>query len=206
MHLLDYTLWALAGKSVQLKMDDYRRTLPMSRVKSRGPRYALALVVLCSLFGGPALAQEASSDSAGTMQVEVSVLQEVVRIDESGREIVEHKPVGLVTPGTILAYTLHATNTGDGAVFDARIEDPIPHGTILLPDSVDVDDLTITASIDGGESWKSFPVFVATGKDAAGQPVYQQAPADSYTHLRWFLDGPLPPGATKEVSFKVQVR
>jgi uncharacterized repeat protein (TIGR01451 family) len=163
-------------------------------------------VVLCSLFGGPALAQEASADSAATMQVEVSVLQEVTSTNEGGQAIVENKPVGLVTPGTILAYTLHATNKSGTAVFDARIEDPIPDGTILLPDSVAVDGLTITASIDGGESWKSFPVFVAAGKDDAGQPVYELASADSYTHLRWFLDGPLPPGATKEVSFKVQVR
>ncbi len=178
----------------------------MSRVKSHGPRYALALVVLCSLFGGPALAQDASADSAATMQVKVSVLQEVTRTGENGQAVVERKPVGLVTPGTILAYTLHATNNSGNAVFDARIEDPIPDGTTLLPGSVDVDGLTITASIDGGESWKTFPVFVAAGKDSAGQPVYEQASAASYTHLRWFLDGPLPPGATKEVSFKVQVR
>ena len=178
----------------------------MGRVRSHGPRYALALVVLCSLFGGPALAQDAAGDSAAAMQVEVSVLQEIIRTDESGRAIVERKPVGLVTPGTILAYTLHATNRGGSAVFDTRIEDPIPAGTTLLPGSVDADGLTITASIDGGESWKSFPVFVAAGEDAAGQTVYVQASGDSYTHLRWFLDGPLPPGATKEVSFKVQVR
>jgi uncharacterized repeat protein (TIGR01451 family) len=178
----------------------------MSRVKSHGPLYALALVVPCFLFGGPALAQETSGGSTSTMQVEVSVLQEVIRTDESGQAIVERKPVSVATPGTILAYTLHATNRSGSDVYDARIEDPIPNGTTLLPGSVDVNGLTITASIDGGESWKSFPVLVAAGEDAAGQPVYQQAPGDSYTHLRWLLDGPLPPGATKEVSFKVQVR
>ena len=173
---------------------------------ARKTRIGLLAGALLCMICGPALAQEAAGDSAGTMQVEVSVLQEVIRTDENGQAIVERKPVGLVTPGTILAYTLQATNNSGNAVFDARIEDPIPDGTILLPGSVDVDGLTITASIDGGESWKSFPVFVAAGKDAAGQPVYELASADSYTHLRWFLDGPLPPGATKEVSFKVQVR
>jgi len=178
----------------------------MNRVKSHGPRLALALVVLGAIAIGPALAQEISGDRAAQMQVEVKVAQEVVRTDETGRAIVERKPVGVVVPGDVLAYTLHATNKSDSAVFDARIEDPIPNGTLLLTDSVAVDGLTVTASIDGGASWKSFPVFVAAGEDADGRPVYEQAPGDAYTHLRWFLDGPLPPGATKEVSFKVQVR
>ena len=173
-----------------------------NRVKMTRLSMAPAALALLSLLAVPAFAQ----DGGPRVEVNISVAQEITSTTESGEVVVETKPVGLVSPGDVLTYTLSARNMGDSPAFDARIEDPIPEGTFLLPDSLSENVSGMTASIDGGESWRSFPVFVVAGTDTEGQPIYEQAAAESYTHLRWLLDEPLSPGATKEVSFKVQVR
>ena len=177
-----------------------------NRVKTTRMSMAPALLALCTLLAVPAVAQEANNEGGPSIKVNVSVMQEVTRTVDNGETVVETKEVGLVSPGDVLTYTLRAENTGDSPAFDARIEDPIPDGTILVTSSIPESVEGVTASIDGGESWRSFPVFVVAGADDNGQPIYEQAAAESYTHLRWLLDAPLPPGAAKEVSFKVQVR
>jgi uncharacterized repeat protein (TIGR01451 family) len=176
-----------------------------NRVKTAQLSIAPVLLALGTLLSVPAFAQTAN-DGGPNVKVNISVVQDVTRTAETGETVVESKPVGLVSPGDVLTYTLTAQNTGDSPAFDARIEDPIPDGTVLLTGSIPESISGVTASIDGGESWRSFPVFVVTGSDDDGQPIYEQAAAESYTHLRWLLDAPLSPGATKEVSFKVQVR
>ena len=177
-----------------------------NRAKTTRLLMAPALLAICTLLAVPAVAQEVTAEGGPSVKVNISVVQEVTRTDEGGKTVVETKEVGLVSPGDVLTYTLRAENTGDSPAFDARIEDPIPDGTFLVTSSIPENDEAVTASIDGGESWRSFPVFVVAGADDSGQPIYEQAAAESYTHLRWLLDAPLPPGATKEVSFKVQVR
>ena len=151
------------------------------------------------------LAQEPPADGP-RVDVEIAVQQELVTGTEQGEPVREIRDVGLVTPGDVLIYTLRARNTGSSPAFEARLQDPIPDGTVLLPETVATEGTRVTASLDGGESWKTFPVFIPGGEDDTGQPVYVPAPGSAYTHLRWELDGPLPPGAAREVTFKVQVR
>ena len=161
------------------------------------------ILMVLALASGPAFAQEKSGPR---VEVEIAVHQETSTTDAEGQTVIVKNEVGPVAPGDILTYTLRARNLGDSPALDALIEDPIPGGTALLPDSLAENGLTISASIDGGDSWKSFPVFVAAGKDASGETIYQQASGADYTHLRWLLNEPLAPGTAKEVSFKVQVR
>ena len=138
------------------------------------------------------------------VKVTVEVEQEMVQEGADGTPTVVRQPVGLATPGDILVYTVRAENIGNGPAFDPRLQDPIPEGTVLLPESVTR--INVTASLDGGANWEPFPVRVLVGKDDGGEPLYQEAAPESYTHLRGQLDGPLGPGAAKEVSFKVRVR
>lgn len=162
---------------------------------------AIAVVAAAAWGSGPAKA------TPGTPKVEVSVHveKEVVRTDGEGRPVVERKPVSAAAVGDVLVYTLRARNTGDGAALSPRLEDPIPPGTVLVLESLSTAGGALAASVDGGSSWQPFPATVAR-KSANGQEERIAAPAESYTHLRWVLAGPLKPGEGKEVSFKVRVR
>ncbi len=135
--------------------------------------------------------------------IEIQVESERARIAEDGRRLIEREPVREARPGQVLVYTLKAVNQGDGPALDARIEDPVPVGTVLLLDSLDGVSAPTEASLDGGRTWQSFPALV-DGEDEPTRPV--PAPPEAYTHLRWVLDGSLGPGESRDISFKVRVQ
>ena len=145
--------------------------------------------------------------AAGTPKVEVSIVveREVARTDAAGKKFLERKPVEVTSPGDVLVYTLKAVNVGDGQALEARIEDPLPSGAELLLDSLEGAKTLPTASLDGGQTWQSFPAQVER-KATDGSFERIEAPADSYTSLRFTLLEPLSPGESKEVRFKVRVR
>ncbi|HJQ97428.1 MAG TPA: hypothetical protein VJ826_03885 [Candidatus Polarisedimenticolaceae bacterium] len=145
--------------------------------------------------------------SANTPTVEVAVVahKEVVTVDAHGKQAVTLVPATEGKAGDTIVYTLRAKNAGTGTAVDPRIEDPIPAGTVLVVDSVKHDGYRIEASLDGGSTWQAFPAQV-TRKNASGAIETVAAPAESYTTLRWVLNGPLQPGDGKDVSFKVRIR
>jgi hypothetical protein len=59
------------------------------------------------------------------------------------------------------------------------------------------EDAVVTYSVDGGESFDLPENLLVTGPDNTQQPA---DPAD-YTHVRWTLPDPVPPGAQGAVSF-----
>ena len=172
----------------------------MSMQGSRVSRCATALVVAACA----ALAVGAQA-SAPKVEVTIQAHKEIVRSDASGKKAVELKPAGEAASGDTLVYTLRASNTGQAPAMNPRIEDPIPTGTVLVLESVSRDGYAIEASLDGGKSWQSFPATV-TRKNEKGVAETVPAPAESYTTLRWVLNGPLQPGDGKDVSFKVRIR
>jgi uncharacterized repeat protein (TIGR01451 family) len=173
----------------------------------RWPRALAPLVVFTApLSLAHAEPTAPAMDTGPRVQVEVRVEQEITRIDADGKPLVERRPSGLAHPGDILVYTLTARNVGDLPAFDPRVEDPIPAGTVLIPESLSAGPVAPTASLDGGATWGDFPIQIPAGLDADGQPLLRPAPGEAYTHLRWLLSGPLPAGAAKEVLFKVRIR
>ncbi len=143
--------------------------------------------------------------AAPRVEVDVSVQKEVVVQAPDGTRSVERRPVDVARPGDILVYTLRARNAGDGPALGTTLDDPLPEGTVLVPESVESDGPAIHASLDGGKSWGPYPVFLErTG--AGGRLERTPAPPDSYTHLRWVLSEPLGPGEDTNVSFKVRIR
>lgn len=143
--------------------------------------------------------------AAPKVEVDVSVQKEVVVQSPDGTRAVERRPVDVARPGDVLVYTLRARNAGDGPALGTKLDDPLPEGTVLLPDSVESGGSAIHASIDGGKSWGPYPAFVEKA-GADGRLERVPAPADSYTHLRWVLPEPLGPGEDTNVSFKVRIR
>lgn len=139
------------------------------------------------------------------VEVDIQVSREVVVDGADGSRSVERRPVDVARPGDVLIYTLRAVNVGDAPALGARLDDPVPQGTVLLPDSVENAGAELHASLDGGESWARFPVLVdRKGED--GKIVRVPAAPETYTHLRWVLAEPLGPGEDKNVSFKVRIR
>ena len=165
------------------------------------PLSFLRLLVLAAT--APVLAAAPAPDTAPPrLEVTVAVQREVTRVDVNGRSQVVLEPVKTANPGDVLVYRLRATNVGLAPAREARIEDPIPAGTVLVPDSVGKN---VHASLDGGKTWQAFPATVPRKRDD-GQVERVPAPANAYTHLRWVLEQPLPPGGSTEVGFKVQVQ
>ena len=149
----------------------------------------------------------AAAAVASTPKVEVAIQahKEVVKVDAQGKKAVTLVPATEAGTGDTIVYTLKAKNSGTGTAIDPRIEDPIPAGTVLVVDSVKPDGYRIEASLDNGSTWQAFPATV-TRTTATGQQETVPAPAESYTTLRWVLNGPLQPGDGKDVSFKVRIR
>lgn len=162
-------------------------------------RAAGAFAACAALAAAPAAAAEPK------VEVTVRVEREVVKEDASGRRVVERQPVRAASAGDVLVYTLDARNVGDAPAATARLEDPIPKGTVLVLDSVGSEDGPVLASLDGGASWTPFPATVEK-KTEDGRVERVPAPAEAYTHLRWSLPGSLEPGANHDVSFKVRIR
>jgi uncharacterized repeat protein (TIGR01451 family) len=160
-----------------------------------------------SWIAGLVLATAAAAAMASVPKVDVTIQahKEVVRVGADGKKAVTMAPATEAATGDVVVYTLRAHNAGDGPAMSPRIEDPIPSGTVLVLDSVAKDGYAIEASLDGGKSWKPFPVMV-TRTNAQGKAETVAAPADSYTTLRWVLNGPLQPGDGKDVTFKVRIR
>jgi uncharacterized repeat protein (TIGR01451 family) len=147
----------------------------------------------------------AAAATTPTVEVAITAHKEVVTVDAHGKKAVTLVPATEGHTGDTIVYTLRAKNAGTGPAVDPRIEDPIPAGTTLVVDSVKKDGFRIEASLDGGSTWQAFPAQV-TRRTAAGQTETVAAPAESYTTLRWVLNGPLAPGDGRDVSFKVQIR
>ena len=130
--------------------------------------------------------------------------REVVRETGDGEPEVALEGIEVAHPDDVLVYTLVARNVGDGPAVSPRIEDPIPAGTVLVPGSVETTGTIPTASLDGGRSWQPFPARIET-EDESGRTVTVPAPAYTYTHLRWVFEGPIDPGESRAVRFKVRV-
>jgi uncharacterized repeat protein (TIGR01451 family) len=166
------------------------------------PLSFLRVVVLAAT--APVLAAAPAADTAPPrLEVTVAVQREVTRVDVHGRSQVVLEPVKTANPGDVLVYRLRATNVGLAPAREAKIDDPIPTGTVLLPESVGKKN--VHASLDGGKTWQPFPATVARKRDD-GQVERVPAPASAYTHLRWVLEQAVPPGESAEVGFKVQVQ
>lgn len=135
----------------------------------------------------------------------IEMQEEVTMKDDDGNIQVVRRKADRTEPGNVLLYTLRYTNKGDSPAMNARVDDAIPDGTVLLPGSVKGENTLISFSVDGGKSYGSFPVSIQVpGPD--GKPVIKKASAEQYTHIRWIANAPLKPGESRVATFKVLVQ
>jgi uncharacterized repeat protein (TIGR01451 family) len=171
----------------------------------RGKRSSRSGFVAAVAFAATAVFAAQAQASIPKVEVSIQAHKEVVSTDASGKKTVALVPATDGTSGDVIVYTLRAANAGTAPAVSPRIEDPIPSGTVLVLDSVAKDGARIECSLDGGATWQPFPAKV-TRNNASGAQETVPAAAESYTTLRWVLDGPLQPGDGRDVTFKVRIR
>jgi uncharacterized repeat protein (TIGR01451 family) len=111
--------------------------------------------------------------------------------------------MAMARPGDVIAYSLAFTNVTRGTVNNVQFTDPLPSGLMYRIGSARADrPVRIEYSIDGGKSYAARPMVSLMD---AGRRVEKPAPAQSYTHIRWTLSGPLESGAQVTAGFQTEV-
>ena len=166
----------------------------------------IAVPLVVTALAASAWAAPNSVTTAVAPQVVVTIAQarEVAVTAPDGKITLVRQPLTTASVGDVIVYTLTATNTGTLPASGEVVEDPIPAGSTVLLESLATPRPSL-ASLDGGKTWNAYPARVKQTL-ANGTEVELAAPAETYTHLRWAIDGTLNPGQSRELSFKVRVK
>jgi uncharacterized repeat protein (TIGR01451 family) len=97
-------------------------------------------------------------------------------------------PATRLVAGDEVHYTLRVTNPGEAPVADVQVTKRLPQGLQFIPGSAAGPSSLVEFSVDGGST------FTARPKDG------------EFTHVRWSLRRPLPPGATALLRFRATFR
>jgi uncharacterized repeat protein (TIGR01451 family) len=159
---------------------------------------------LCAI-GGVLLSVAVSwAQSGPSLDLKTTAAREI-KVPKNGHVVAEPMPAEASRPGDVIVYTIAYRNRATTPVGEALIVDPIPAGTVYVPASAEGAGTQVTCSVDGGRSFQPPPVMVRV-KAPDGTEKSVPAPAERYTHIRWVVTAPVPPGASGKVSMKVTVR
>lgn len=127
--------------------------------------------------------------ATGTDLLETGIVVERLEpADPPERPVAQFVPAGRLEAGDEVFYTLRVRNPGNAPVLDAQVTKRMPLGLHYLPGSASGPDCDIDFSTDGGKTFVARPA-------GAG-----------FTHLRWTLRRPLPPGSTALLRFRATFR
>ena len=149
--------------------------------------------LLSALLGGGAVWAQQN----GMIELRTVVEKDVVVINKAGVKETRRVEAGKVIPGDEVIYTIFYTHSGKEAADKVNITNPIPEHMLYASGSALGEDTTITFSVDGGKTYDApgnLTVTDANGKERAAE-------ARDFTHIRWTLEKPLPPGFEGFVSF-----
>ena len=161
------------------------------------PRRGLALRAMAWLLvfalATPALPQAEMSASGaavatGSDLLETEIVVERLEPADPPDRPARFVPAGRLEAGDEVYYTLRVRNPGTEPVIDAQVTKRMPYGLHYLPGSASGPDCDIGFSVDGGRTFAAKP-----------------AGAD-FTHVRWTLRRPLPPGSTALLRFRATFR
>ena len=162
------------------------------------PRRGLALRAmawsLVFALATPALPQAEMSASGAAVATGSDLLETEIVVerlepaDPPDRPAARFVPAGRLEAGDEVYYTLRVRNPGTEPVIDARVTKRMPYGLQYLAGSASGPDCDIDFSVDGGRTFAAKP---------AGA---------EFTHVRWTLRRPLPPGSTALLRFRATFR
>jgi len=146
---------------------------------------ALLLCVAASLAQEPELTASGAAIATGSgLLVTEIVVEKLEPAAPPARPAARFVPAGRLEAGDEVHYTIRVRNPGDRPVSDAEVTKRLPFGLRYVPGSATGPACDIQYSADGGET------FVA------------KQPDGEFTHLRWVLRRPLPPGSTALLRFR----
>ena len=107
-------------------------------------------------------------------------------------------------PGDLIEYRLLFINTAEMEVRDVEFFGPIPGGLVYLVGSAggSPPNVAVDFSIDGGGTYEAEPEVEG---QVNGRTVLLPAPAESYTHIRWTVQGTVYPGEEIPAAFRARI-
>ena len=119
--------------------------------------------------------------SQGPLVATVKAVKVVAQ--DSGKEL--FLPADEARPKDVIEYRLTYSNTGEEALKNVSVTDPIPTGTEYLTLTATRPEAgSVEFSIDGGKRYSSWPVRLKK-TDEAGKELWVEATPDMVTHIRW---------------------
>ena len=116
------------------------------------------------------------------------VVEKLEPANPPARPVARFVPAGRLEAGDDVHYTIRVRNPGTKPVNDVQVTKRMPFGLHYLPGSAMGPECDVEFSADGG---KTFGV---------------EPPGGEYTHVRWTLRRPLPPGSTALLRFRATFR
>lgn len=155
--------------------------------------FLITTTMFCPDIGG---AQDAAEP-----QVSVASAWLLTAAGEGERLVAGPRPEGAEQ----LLYTLRFRYEGQEAAAALAIVHPVPAGERYVADSATGPRAAISYSVDGGRSFGAPGALRVAhdGADPAAAADRAATPAD-YSHIRWELPGPHPPGLAGLVSFRTR--
>jgi len=145
-----------------------------------------------------------SAQERPTVVLRVAAQKEVVLTDQNGKSRIAWVEARTLEPGAVLRYVISYKNEGKREARNIVIVGPIPAGTAYIAQSAEGKNAEISFSLDG-RTFQSPPLLRYRVKGPAVPDVELSATPNMYTHIKWKLDKPTPPGGSGTVSFKVKV-
>lgn len=166
--------------------------MPAENLSRRAVPTATLAALLALLAGapaawaqGPELSATGAAIATGSDLLETTIVVErLVPPAHPEREPGRFVPADRLSAGDELHYTIRVRNPGTEAVTDAQVVKRLPEGVLYIDGSAVGPACDVEYSADGGRTFAAKP------------------PADGFTHLRWSLRRPLPPGATALLRFR----
>ena len=177
-----------------------RVNAPRSRLACRGrvphspapmrPFVALLLLGLsASAFAEAELTASGAAIATGSDLLETEIVVEKLEpADPPTRPQARFVPAGRLEAGDEVHYTIRVRNPGTQPVNDVQVTKRMPFGLHYLAGSAQGPACDIEFSADGGKTFAAKP---------------RQG---DYTHVRWTMREPLPPGATALLRFRATFR
>jgi uncharacterized repeat protein (TIGR01451 family) len=139
-------------------------------------------------------------------QIKIDVVAEKEQVLlEDGDEVIERVPAETILPGETLIFTVHYANSGTDEARSVVVTNPIPVGTVYVPDSADGVLSEVAFSVDDGKSYADPAKLSVEAKDSNGKLTKRPASAEEYTHVRWVISE-IPAGGHGELAFRARVK
>jgi uncharacterized repeat protein (TIGR01451 family) len=170
--------------------------MPDSRKSAGGSRFALRSASLLLLIAGsaapaaePELTAVGAAVATGSDLLETSIVAERLESPaRPGQDVGRFLPATRLAAGDEVHYTLRVTNPGKQPVTDVQVTKRMPQGLQFIPGSAVGPASLVEFSTDGGTTFTARPK------------------GSEFTHVRWSLRRPLPPGATALLRFRATFR